>query len=289
MGLIIRPDRVYEMPVFFGPSPGTKNPDENGVYRLNKPATVEAATVVFETDPDRLEAFLPKGFTLAAPVLSVAACEFGTLGNFSGNTYYLVNVSVPVSFDGDRDHLRGDLVLVMYENHADPILGGRDLMGYAKAYADIPRFAKDGRHVRTSAGDWGFTFLDVELDLEGGPADEELMRRLAAESQGKFNYKYIQATPEKGHQYHEAGADASYPTFNPKSPGLPEDYPFELMEPETHFCSGTAHFHAPEPWQMPMYWHIPAALAGLPVRRWVGAQFSRYNDPTDYNHVYRLR
>lgn len=289
MGLSIRPDRVYEMPVFFGPSPDLKNPDENGVYGLNKPATVEAATVMFETDPAKLEAFLPENFSLRAPVLSVATCEFGTLGNFAGNTYYLINISVPVRFDGERDHLNGDLILAMYENHADPILGGRDLMGYAKVYADVPRFAKDGRHVRTQASDWGFKFLDVELDLEGQPEDLAYMQKLAAESEGKFNYKYIHATPEKGDQYHEAGADASYPTFNPKAWTKPEGYPFELMEPETTVCSGKVTFHAPEPWQMPMYWHIPAALADLPVIRPIGAQFTRYNDPTDYNHVYRLR
>ena len=289
MSLTIRDDRVYEMPVFFGPSPDGKNPDECGVYRLAKPADVEAATVMFETDAAMLEAFLPEGFSLRAPVLSVATCEFGTLGNFAGNTYYLINISVPVRFDGQRDHVAGDLVLAMYENHCDPILGGRDLMGYAKVYAEIPRFAKDGRHVRTQASDWGFKFLDVELDLAGKAEDPELMSQLAAESEGKFNWKYIQATPELGHAYHEAGADASYPTFNPKELRLPEDYPFELKRPQTVVCSGSVGFHAHEAWQMPMYWHIPKALAALPVKRWVGAQFTCYNDPTDYNHVYRLR
>lgn len=289
MGLTIRTDRVYEMPVFFGPSPDGKNPGEDGAYHLAKPADVEAATVMFETDEKALEAFLPEGFSLRAPVLSVATCEFGTLGNFAGNTYYLINISVPVRFDGERDHIPGDLILAMYENHADPILGGRDLMGYAKVYADIPRFAKDGRHVRTHASDWGFTFLDVELDLEGEPSDAELMRELAAESQGKFNWKYIQATPELGHAYHEAGADASYPTFNPTTWEKPQDYPYPLKERRVSYCSGKAVFHAPEPWQMPMYWHIPTALASLPVVRPIGASFAVYNDPTDYNHVYRLR
>lgn len=289
MSLTIRPDRVYEMPVFFGPSPDGKNPDNQGVYHLNKPAEVEAATVMFETDAEKLEAFLPQGFTLAAPVLSVAVCEFGTLGNFAGNTYYLINISTPVTFDGERDHLRGDLILAMYENHADPILGGRDLMGYGKVYADIPRFAKDGRHIRTTASDWGFKFLDVELDLESEPADAAYMKQLAAESQGKFNWKYIHATPELGQAYHEAGADISYPTFNPKVQPKPADYPWTLKEPITRMCAGTALFHAPEPWQMPMYWHIPTALADLPVKRWIGAQFSCYNDAADYNHVYRLR
>lgn len=288
MALTIRSDRIYEMPVFFGPSP-LKNPDDEGIYHLNKPADVEAATVMFETDPAKLEAFLPEGFSLRAPVLSVATCEFGTLGNFDGNTYYLINISVPVRFDGERDHLAGDLILAMYENHADPILGGRDLMGYGKVYADIPRFAKDGRHVRTQASDWGFKFLDVELDLEGEPADLAYMQQLAAESEGKFNWKYLPATPELGTPYHLAGADVSYPTFNPKVQPLPDNYPWTLKEPKTIACSGSVTFHAPGPGQMSMYAHIPTALADLPVKRVLGAQFTVYNDPTNYNLVYKLR
>lgn len=289
MGLVFQPGKTYEMPVFFGPSPAPKNPGIDGLYPLKEPATVEAATVMFETDPAMLEEFLPQGFSLAAPVLSVAFCEFGTLGNFAGNTYYLANISTPVRFDGERDHVRGDLVLAMYENHADPILGGRDLMGYAKIYADIPRFAKVGGHVRTNASEWGFRFLDIDVDTNAPCPDAEAMRRLAAESEGKLNYKYIQATPEKGQKCADAGADASYPTLNPKGWTRPDDYPYELLKPETVMCSGTVRFHEPTPDDMPMYWHVPAALAKLPVKRYLGAQFTRYSDPTDYDHVYRLR
>lgn len=289
MGLTFEEGQVYEMPVFFGPSPAPKNPGCDGAYPLKQPATVEAATVMYRTDPEMLERFLPEGFSLAAPVLSVAACEFGTLGNFSGNTYYLINISVPVRFDGERDHVRGDLVLAMYENHADPILGGRDLMGYAKVYADIPRFAKLGGHVRTHASDWGFRFLDIDVDTKAACPDEAAMRELAAESKGKLNYKYIQATPELGGDAAHAGADCSYPTMNPTTWEKPEDYPYALMEPERVFCSGTVTWHVPEPDEMPMYWHIPAALGALPNLGTIGASFTRYQDPTDYNHVWRLR
>ncbi len=40
---------------------------------------------------------------------------------------------------------------------------------------------------------------------------------------------------------------------------------------------------------MPMYWHVGEGLASLPVKRFIGAQHSEYNDPADYSHVYRLR
>lgn len=288
MGFKFQDGKIYEMPVFFGPSPVPKNPLPDGTYQLNKPADVEAATVMFETDADKLEALLPDGFTLVAPVLSVAVCEFGNIGNFAGNTYYLINVSTPVRFDGSRDHVRGDLVLAMYENHGEPILGGRDLLGYSKIYADIPRFKKNAGTVRASAFTWDFKFMDMRLDLEGTPDDPDLMKRLSVESEGKFNYKYVQAVPEKGCDVAKGGVDASYPVFNPKAWQAPEGYAFTLKKPEVQMCSGTVTFHKPTPEDMPFYWHIGTCLASLPVKRYLGAQHSLYNDPCDYTHVYKL-
>lgn len=288
MGFQFRNDKIYEMPVFFGPSP-IKNPDERGVYRLNKPADVEAITVLYETDAAMLEELLPEGFSLAEPVVSIAFCDFGNIGNFAGNSYSLINISTPVRFDGERDHVRGDLILVMYENHAEPIMGGRDIMGYSKIYADIPRFVHNENRYHCMASDWGFKFLDVRVDLDGKPQDLPRIQRLASESEGKINWKYIQATPEKGSHSHEAGADCSYPTFNPAAWERPDGYPYELKERQVTYCSGTVEFHAPEPEDMPMYDHIPRYLSKLPIKRYLGAVRTVYNDPTDYNHVYRLR
>lgn len=282
-------NKVYEMPVFFGPMPGAKNADAAGKFILKKPADVEALTVLFETAPAPLEALLPSGFALHAPVLSVALCEFANIGYLNGHTYSLLNISVPVRYTGADGPLDGDLILVMFENHAEPIVGGRDLLGYSKIYAELPRFIKDGRTIRASASNWGFTFLDVELE-PGLPAnDPARIKELAARSTGKFNYKYIQATPYRGVGYGKAGADVSYPTFNPKEWVKPEGYPFTLRQPEVQFCAGRVQFHAPGPNDMPNYRHIAQYLAQLEIRHVLGAQHSLYNDPCDYSRVCRLR
>lgn len=282
-------NKVYEMPIFFGPMPGNKNLDEKGRYVLMKPADVEALTVMFETDAQKLEALLPEGFSLNAPVLCVSQCEFANIGYFAGNTYTLLSLSVPVRYNGADEELNGDLLLVMFENHADPIVGGRDLLGYAKIYADMPRYVKNGRTVRGSASSWGFRFLDLALELEEPAEDMERMKELSAMSQGKFNYKYIQATPFKEAGYGRGGADICYPTFNPKAWTEPEDYPFTLREPKTRFCAGRLQFHEPGPEDMPNYRHIAQYLAGLDIKRYLGGQHSVYSDPCDYSRVYRLK
>lgn len=281
-------DKIYEMPVFFGPMPEPKNKGANGKVNLMKPADVEALTLQFETAPAQLEGLLPDGFSLRAPVFSVAECEFANIGYFGGHTYTLLNLSVPVHYSG-AEQLDGDLVLVMFENEADPIVGGRDLLGYSKIYAELPRFVKNGRTIRASASSWGFKFMDLTLEPDAPAPHADEMKALAAASQGKFNYKYIQTTPYKDMEYGTGGGDASYPTFNPKAWTKPAGYPFTLRTPEVNFCSGTVQFHEPGPDDMPNYAHIARFLANLEIKRYLGAQHSLYNDPCDYSHLYRLK
>lgn len=289
MGFQFEKNKVYEMPVFFGPAPVPKNLDENGKLVRKKPGDIEAITVMFETEADALESLLPAGFTLNAPVLSVAECEFANLGHFGGNTYTLINISVPVHYSGTEEELDGDLVLAMFENHAEPIIGGRDQLGYSKIYADMTPFIKNGETIKAYASSWGFRFLELTLYPDKPAEDADAMKALAAKSQGKLNYKYIQSTPYKGMPYGSGGADASYVTFNPKAWEKPEDYPYVLRAPETSFCAGSIRFIRPEPDDMPTYWPIVQKLASLKIKRYLGAQHSFYNDPCDYSHVYRVK
>lgn len=212
-----------------------------------KPADVEALTVQFETNPAQLEKLLPDGFTLRAPIFSAAECEFANIGYFGGHTYTLLNLSIPVHYHGAEEDLDGDLILVMFENAADPIVGGRDLLGYSKIYADMPRYVKNNRTIRASASSWGFKFMDMTLELDQpAPAADE-MKRLAASSQGKFNYKYIQTTPYKEMGYGTGGADVCYPTFNPRAWEKPADYPLRSGSRKRISAADTFSFTSREP------------------------------------------
>jgi acetoacetate decarboxylase len=289
MGFQLKKNKVYEMPVFFGPVPVPKNLDEDGNYVLKKPGDIEAITVMFETEREQLETLLPEGFSLYAPVLSIAECEFANLGHFGGNTYTLVNISVPVHFKGTEEALDGDLVLAMFENHAEPIIGGRDQLGYSKIYADMTPFIKNGKTIKACCSSWGFRFLELTLTPDKPAENPDRITELGMRSKGKFNYKYIQSTPYKGMAYGSGGSDASYVTFNPKEWTKPKDYPFTIRKPEITFCSGSITFHRPEPDDMPTYWHIVQYLSDLKIKQYLGAQHSFYNDPCDYSHVYRVK
>ena len=104
------PVGVYSNPVFFGPKPWEID-YEHMCYRLHQPADTTALTLVYETDYEKLEPLVPSCFKLVEPVVTIMASQFEHIGWLAGNSYNIYQVSIPCSFDGDRDHVVGDFLL----------------------------------------------------------------------------------------------------------------------------------------------------------------------------------
>lgn len=274
-------DKFYMQPVFFGPTTTMQTMD--GKRTLHQPANGECLGVSFETNQEQIDALLPECFTSNAPVISVQACEFSDIGWLAGHTYNLVNVSTPVHFKGKEHDVDGDLVLVMFENHADPIVAGRDGIGYSKIYADIPRFTHYEGVYTAKASSWDFEFMKLQLDTNKEAEDPKCMMELAAKSQGKMNYRYIPSVDDI------TVPDVEYPVFNPKKWDKPEDYKWEIKAPESKFCKGTIKFNEPEWTDMPTYYRVGKALADLEIKKYLGGQYIKYTEACDYMHAYRLK
>lgn len=285
MGFEFDKNARYIMPVYYGAlqqKPGTFDPTP--YISMMQPADIEAFSVSFETDREPLESILPEGFSLIEPTVTVMFCDFAHCGWLAGNSYYLINFLVPVHYEGKEDKINGDFLMALFENHADPIISGRETLGYSKIYCDIPRFRKFNNKIIGTASTWGGKFLEVKVDLNGTCEDPETLKRLSAQSAGKLNLKYIPATGEFGK------ADVCYPTLNPKEWHKPEGYPFELKQPEIKFCSGTVKFECPD-WEdmpAPYYWLIKF-MSELKIKKYFGAQYMTYSDPLDYSHARRLK
>ena len=274
-------DKFYMQPVFFGPT--TTMQSMEGKRMLHQPSNVECLGVSFETNQEQVDALLPECFTSNAPVISVQACEFNDIGWLAGHSYTLINISTPVHFKGERDDLDGDLVLVMFENHADPIVAGRDGIGYSKIYADMPKFGHYEGKCTARAYSWDFKFMDLQLDLNGEAEDPKRMMDLAAQSQGKMNYRYIPSVDDI------TVPDAEYPVFNPKTWEKPADYKWEVKPPQAQFCKGTVKFYEPQWEDMPTYYRVGKGLADLEIKKYLGGQHIFYTEPCDYMHSFRLR
>ena len=56
----------------------------------------------------------------------------------AGRGYNTLGVSFPVEFSGNKDKARGNFLLVLWENLTDPILTGREELGFSKIYCNLP-------------------------------------------------------------------------------------------------------------------------------------------------------
>lgn len=273
--------KFYMQPIFFGPTTTMQSLD--GKRILHQPAKGECLGVTFETNQDQIDELLPECFTSNAPVISVQACEFADIGWLAGHTYNLINISTPVHFKGREHDLDGDLVLVMFENHADPIVAGRDGIGYSKIYADIPRFSHYEGIVTARASSWDFPFMKLTLDLNKEAEDPNRLMELASQSQGKMNYRYIPSVDDI------TVADVEYPVFNPKKWDKPENYSWEIEPPVSKFCKAEIKFNEPDWTDMPTYYRVGKALADFEIKKYLGGQYIKYTEVCDYTHAFRLK
>ena len=170
----LQPGRMYMMPTHFGPSSGPRQgPDGQGFGCRDTPRST-SYSVSFLTRAEQLDALLPAGFRLAGePVVTVTVSYLTEIEWLAGRGYNTLGVSFPAEYAGKRYRARGPFLAVLWENLADPILTGREQLGFSKIYCAIqPPAVLDGE--TRCAAEWlGFTFMDMCLsDMERVPAAE---------------------------------------------------------------------------------------------------------------------
>ncbi|MCL2623981.1 MAG: acetoacetate decarboxylase family protein [Planctomycetaceae bacterium] len=190
----------YRMPVFFG----------GYVYQPTEVCYHDVVSMLFAytTDGDRLSAYLPEGFELLRPELSINFAQCREIEWMAGSAYNLIDVSVPVRFNGRRDRVEGNFSFVVWENKTVPILGGREETGVPKIYADIEdlHILHDKRF--TVASFEGNSFLRLEMSVTSPIPDAQLEPLRQASING-LHWRYI---PKVG----GPGADISQPVLYPQ-------------------------------------------------------------------------
>jgi len=249
------------MPTHFGPRTGPRQgPDGRRFENRDTPKNT-TISVSFLTDPHQLEALLPEGFELAGePVVTVAATYMTEIEWLAGRGYNVLGVSFPATFHGEQDHVTGSFLAVLWENLADPIITGREELGYAKIYCELPEPAvlRGERHLIAS---WmGFKFLDVRVaDLRQLSAEETAALAQAGSSDGVLHYKYVPRTGEWG------TADAAYATLTPAAT------PNRVIK-ECWVGEGSVQFHHARWEDMPTQYNIVNAFTNLEIREYRDAR-----------------
>lgn len=279
------PGRMYQMPVHFGPCCGPRQGPDGRRFVLDGPQESTQHILVYETDPAAVERCLPEGFALRSPHVTVTHKMHRNLPWLAGRGYNVTTFNVPVTYRGQEETVRGRYQLAIWENHADPILCGREQLGYSKVFADIEDMHTLHGIASTSLSSWGFRFLELRFDTAAPPEDPEGLRAvlLDPEDEGLLHYKYI---PRTGEGF--CAADAAYVTLSPSGfPLPPEAGP--LPPPERSWCSGGLAWHVPEWEDMPTQYHIVQGLAAMPVRRVLGGSIVRLKHRNDMYHQRPVR
>ena len=154
------PHRSYRMPTHFGPNPGPRQRPEGGFYDADEGQRSVAVWATFEADSEQIAALLPEGFAPSAqPDLTIEIKNMTNIGWLAGRGYSVVFVTTGVTYGGEE----GRFKLVLWENAADPIITGREELGYPKVYAEIPEIRFHGDSASASASWDGFTFLELDV------------------------------------------------------------------------------------------------------------------------------
>ena len=250
------PAFAYRMPVAFGPMPGPRQVLP-GCGPQASEATLRTFCLRFRSTAAALLDLLPPGFSIdGAPMVIVEYTELADVAWLAGRGYHTFAVKLPVWFEGRRDRVRGAFVTVVWESKADPIITGRDELGYAKLFADLESGPEgDGTHKCTASWE-GHVFAELEF-RQISP----LVATSAVEPQtGTLNYRYV-----PGVERHQ-GPEAMGVVLTPPAPGVV----LERLSAE-----GGLRFVRSTWTQLPTFYNVINALERLPMLGVEGCELRR--------------
>lgn len=252
--------KMYRMPTHFGPSLGPRQGEESRKFiNLDSPK-MTVMSVSFLTNREQLEELLPEGFLIRAePVVTVEIQYITEIEWLAGRGYNTLGVSFPVVFTGKKDHAVGNFLTVLWENLTDPILTGRDELGFSKIYCEIPAPRIYQEQIHCSASWMGFKFMDLKIENLKQLSSEELLGTANKQSSdGILHYKYIPKTGEWGE------ADLSYAVLTPYD--IPNRVVREMWKGE-----GTVQFHKATWEDLPTQCNIVNTFHNLEIKGYRGA------------------
>ncbi|MBE5962977.1 MAG: acetoacetate decarboxylase [Lachnospiraceae bacterium] len=237
------PKKIYHMPVFFGGTefvPGmTSNVYDN--VTINMTLACEAR---------KLKEYIPEEFELMSPSVILTFCQLRAVEFMAGGGYNLIQIGVPVRYEGKENKLDGLFPLIIWENNAIPILGGREESGQPKVFADIQDLHSYENRVFTNASYEGNKFLELEMK-DMVPISQSKLDKMNEESKqlNIFGYRCI---PKVG----EPGLELRQPIL----------YPQQAYADYGWSGKGVVDLYKLTAEQCPPYYHVVDQLKELPLK-----------------------
>jgi hypothetical protein len=275
MNYPLRPETMYMMPTHFGPMSGPRQGPNGKKFAFARDQRKSmGVSVSFLTNAEQLQPFLPPGFELCGdPVVTVFETFMKEIDWLAGRGYNVLGVTIPVAFNGKKDRAVGPFLTVIWENLTDPILTGREQLGFSKIYSELPEPVVYNGETHCTASWMGFRFLDIKLRNMKVVEPKDLSAsepRADGVLSGTLHYKYMPRTGEWGQ------ADTEYVAFSPDSTDAPP--PKELLRGD-----GTVEFHKARWEDLPTQYMIVNAFNELEIKEYKGATIEHHVGGGDLN------
>jgi len=232
-------DFSYRMPAHFG---GVRGGDLHDLQYDD----VTSIAISYLTDEEQLAQYVPDAFAITEPSVNIEYQKCCGVQWMGGGQYTLVAVMTPVRHLSSGTD--GAFALVVWENDAAPILGGREDTGIPKVFADIPDYHLLGGRATAHVSYEGRAFLELDLQLDKELTAEEIVARNGAGRVNQMGWRHIG-------NIGRPGAALSHATF----------YPVDVTYLSGGTGAGTVKWTKMEYAQNPLQAHIIAALTDLPV------------------------
>jgi hypothetical protein len=165
---------------------------------------------------------------------------------------------LPVVHNGKKGQTIGFFLPVVWENMAEPIMMGRETLGWPKIYADLPPARKLDNTWQSIATWYGFQFLDINVHNIRAltPAELEEKAKNEPPNAGLICHKFILKTGSSP----EIQTDADYLTISTNQGAKLPTYTEVLTgKADLRFMKAT--------WeQLPTMVHIVNKLAALEIK-----------------------
>ena len=246
MGYKFRPDQSYLMPTNFGPA------NSFDVFHYTELYTFG---ISYTTDKDAIAALLPEILEPGdQPWVRVTCQTCRGVSFLAGGGYNLVSITVPVTFDGEQDHISGVYCIAIWESNTICCILGRELWGVGKLYADIPDPWINGQNRSFYASENGTKLFHAKIENLRESGNTAGPARPQVTPINLLGWKFIPKPNGKG-------SDLSAACL----------IPISTITEETLVGEGSIDFNETN-WDMaPVSAHIVNGLRTLPVREYLPA------------------
>lgn len=245
---------IYRMPTAFGPAYGPRQAPAGVQYDNVDSPNKFCVYAAWRTDPAALAKCLPAGFSVRGDAQVMFEFSYMTdIDWLAGRGYNMLTVRIPVSYQQGDTLIDGFFQPVVWENLTEPILSGREELGWSKIYAELPPSRREDDDLICRAEWMGFRFFEMRVNVARQESGAPL------QSAPVLHHKYIPATGQWGH------ADVDHVTLTPAGGSRAR-----LLE--SHVATGCEVQIARPRWEdMPTQFAIVNGLADLPLQALVRA------------------